>query len=197
MACQRVLETEQISMMATVGRGELQLLGHLCPECQPQADRCLQGRELWMSRFFPHFSFDPECSETDTSWQDPGYVRMVVSMKVNSLQYPRLDYSMERGAWWTRVHRYYFPLIFNYRFLILSASPRSGGLGSAGISALVSYRSPLWLAVNPSPDLILKLSYNCVWLSTVILCHYRGKVKHDLQRLLIMLRNYFGLSRWH
>ena len=67
VACQRVLETEQISMMATVGCGELQLLGHLCPECQPLADRCLQGRELWMSRFFPHFSFDPECSETDTS----------------------------------------------------------------------------------------------------------------------------------
>lgn len=67
VACQRVLETEQISMMATEGCGELQLLRRLCPECQPQADRCLQEQGLWMPRFFPHFSFDPECSETDTS----------------------------------------------------------------------------------------------------------------------------------
>ena len=128
VTCQRVLEAQQISMMATVGCGDLQLLSRLCPECRPHADRCLQGWGLWMLRFFPHFSFYPECSETDTSRQDTGHVRTVVSTKVNSLQYPRLEYSTERGGWCTIIHGYYFTLIFNYRFLMMSASPREWGL---------------------------------------------------------------------
>ena len=179
-------------MMATVGCGDLQLLSRLCPECRPHADRCLQGWGLWMLRCFPHFSFYPECSETDTSRQDTGHVRTVVSTKVNSLQYPRLEYSMERGAWCTIVHGYYFTLTFNYRFLIMRASPREWGLQGTSIFALISYRSPLWLAVSPSPDVILKLIYNCVRLPTTISYHYRGKVNHGLQRLLIMLRNCSG-----
>lgn len=125
VARQRVLEAQQISMMATVGCGDLQLLG---PKCRPHADRCLQGQGLWMPRFFPHFPFYPECSETDSSRQDTGHVRTVVNTKVNSLQYPRLEYSMERGAWWTTVHGYYVSLAFNYRFLIMSGSPREWGL---------------------------------------------------------------------